>query len=223
MKRTVSITLAVAVLALAMFLPVGAQNCATQYTVKAGDNLYRIGLAHNVPFPQIAAANNLANPNLIFVGQVLCIPAAATAGPTATGPTPTRTNTPTATATTAPTATRTATPVAGASATPGATPVPGPTFAIPTFTILSVQRGQSVTIRTANFPPNQTFTALMGPMGSMGVGGAQAGTVNSGAGGSFDATIAIPASMASTTQIALRLQSPSGYYSFGWFYNFTAP
>ena len=128
---------------------------------------------------------------------------------------------PAATATTAPTATT----VAGATATPGATPVPGPTFAIPTFTVVSVQAGTSVTIRTANFPPNQTFTALMGPIGSMGVGGVTAGTVNSGAGGTFDATIPIPASMAGTPQIALRLQSPAGYYSFGWFYNstFTSP
>src|SRR5688572_33344915 len=109
MIKMVSVLVAAAVLALAMFVPVGAQNCASQYTVKAGDNLYRIGVAHSVPWPQIAAANNLANPNLIFVGQVLCIPVVPTAGPTATGPTPTRTNTPVATVTTAPTATRTAT------------------------------------------------------------------------------------------------------------------
>jgi LysM repeat protein len=217
MKRTVSVALAVTVLALAMFVPVGAQNCASQYTVKAGDNLYRIGVAHGVPWPQIAAANNLANPNLIFVGQVLCIPVAGTAAPTATGPTPTRTNTPAATATVAATATPAAT--AAPSATPGAVP----TFAIPTFSIVGVQAGQNVTIRTANFPANQTFTALMGPIGSMGVGGTPAGTVNSGAGGVFTATIAIPASMVSTPQIALRLQSPSGYYSFGWFYNSTFP
>jgi hypothetical protein len=210
-----SVALAASLLALVMFLPVGAQTCATQYTVKAGDNLFRIGLAHKVPFMDIARANNLTNPNLIFVGQVLCIPVAGTAGPTATGPTPTRTNTPAATVTAAPTPTRTATPPAGA------TTVPVPTFAIPTFDIVSVVRGTSVTIRTANFPPNQTFTALMGPIGSMGVGGTNAGTVNSGAGGVFTATISIPASMAATNQIALRLQSPAGYYSFGWFYNFT--
>lgn len=218
MKRLISIAAMVSVLALAMFLPAGAQTqtCATQYTVKAGDNLYRIGVAHHVPWPQIAQANNLANPNLIFVGQVLCIPAAATVGPTATGPTPTRTNTPAATATTAATATRTATPPAG-------TPAPQPTFAIPTFDVVGVQAGQNVTIRTANFPANQTFTALMGPIGSLGVGGVQAGTVNSGAGGVFTATIPIPASMAATPQIALRLQSPQGYYSYGWFYNFTFP
>ena len=218
MKRTISIVAAVSVLALALFLPVSAQtqNCASQYTVKAGDNLYRIGLAHKVSYTQIAQANNLANPNLIFVGQVLCIPAAGTAAPTATGPTPTRTNTPAATATTAATATRTATPPAGTAA-------PAPTFAIPSFTIVGVQAGTNVTIRTANFPANQTFTALMGPIGSMGVGGVQAGTVNSGAGGVFTATIPIPASMATTPQIALRLQSPAGYYSYGWFYNSTIP
>ena len=219
MKRSLSIVLAVTVLALAVFVPVGAQNCASQYTVKAGDNLFRIGLAAGVPWPQIATANNLANPNLIFVGQVLCIPVVPTAGPTATGPTPTRT------ATSVPTATRTATPVstAVASATPDATPVPGPTFAIPTFQVIAVQAGQSVTIRTANFPANQAFTALMGPIGSLGVGGVTAGTVNSGVGGVFTATIPIPASLVSTPQIALRLQSPAGYYSFGWFYNSTFP
>jgi LysM repeat protein len=218
MKRTVSVALAVTVLALVLFLPASAQTCATPYTVKAGDNLYRIGLAHNVPYRDIAAFNNLANPNLIFVGQVLCIPGPGTPGPTATGPTAT------ATGTAAPTATRTATAVPGPSATPGgATPVPNPTFAIPTFTVIGIQAGQSVTIRTANFPANQTFTALMGPIGSLGVGGTQAGTVNSGAGGTFEATIPIPASMASTSQIALRLQSPAGYYSYGWFYNINFP
>ncbi len=221
MKRKVSVVVVVTVLALAIFMPVGAQNCASQYTVKAGDNLYRIGVAHSVPWPQIASANSLANPNLIFVGQVLCIPALATAGPTATGPTATATTGPAATATTAATAAATAT-TAGTAA-PSATPGAVPTFAIPTFTVVGVQAGTSVTIRTANFPANQTFTALMGPIGSMGVGGVDAGTVSSGAGGVFTATISIPASMAATPQIALRLQSPAGYYSFGWFYNSTFP
>jgi LysM repeat protein len=215
MKRTVSILLAVSVLTLAIFLPVGAQACATPYTVKAGDNLYRIGVANGVPWPQIAAANNLANPNLIFVGQVLCIPGAGTPGPTATGPTATVAA---ATATTAPTATTAATAVGTAP-----TPVATPTFVIPTFTVVGVQAGQSVTIRTANFPANQTFSALMGPIGSMGIGGVAAGTVNSGAGGVLTATLQIPASMATTPQIALRLQSPGGWYSFGWFYNSTSP
>lgn len=44
------------------------------YTVKAGDTLYRIALLHNVTVQAIVNANNIANPNLIRVGQVLSIP-----------------------------------------------------------------------------------------------------------------------------------------------------
>lgn len=51
------------------------------YTVKAGDNLYRIGLNFGVDWQQIAEANGIINPNQIVVGQVLKIPA-STPGPT---------------------------------------------------------------------------------------------------------------------------------------------
>ncbi len=53
----------------------------TTYTVKAGDNLYRIGLAYGINWTQIAEANGLVNPNQILVGQVLKIPV-DTPGPT---------------------------------------------------------------------------------------------------------------------------------------------
>jgi LysM repeat protein len=46
----------------------------TTYTVKAGDNLYRIGLVYNISWVQIAEANGLVSPNQIIVGQVLKIP-----------------------------------------------------------------------------------------------------------------------------------------------------
>jgi LysM repeat protein len=44
------------------------------YVVKAGDNLYRIGLAYGVSWVDIAAANGIVNPNVIYPGQVLKIP-----------------------------------------------------------------------------------------------------------------------------------------------------
>ena len=209
MKPFMSFVLALALVG-AVFAPVGAQACAAQHTVQRGENLFRIGLTHGVPWPAIAQANNLTNPNLIFVGQVLCIPdstaapaPSATAGATATAA---------ATATTAPTA--------AAPATPGATPTQ---FVVPTFTIESVVRGQSVTIRTQNFPANQTFTVLMGPLGSLGVNGTPAGTTQSGAGGTLTATYTIPADLSGASFIAIRLQSPSGYYSYNWFANVTRP
>lgn len=45
-----------------------------KYTVKAGDTLYSIGRRYNTTVLAIARANNLANLNLIRVGQVLTIP-----------------------------------------------------------------------------------------------------------------------------------------------------
>ncbi|MGB7337978.1 MAG: LysM peptidoglycan-binding domain-containing protein [Phototrophicaceae bacterium] len=46
---------------------------ATTYTVQAGDSLSRIASRFGTTFTAIAAANGIANPNLIFVGQVLSI------------------------------------------------------------------------------------------------------------------------------------------------------
>jgi LysM repeat protein len=217
MKRLLSLVLALSFLAVAA-APASAQTCVAQYTVKRGDNLFRIGLAHGVPWPAIAAANKLANPNLIFPGQVLCIPALTTSTP---GPSPT----------VGPSATPTRTPTAGPTATPKPTNTPGPTptaapppqVIVPTFSIIGVVRNTSVTIRTANFPANRTFNVTMGPMGTAGVGGFPAGSVNSGAGGTFTTTITIPSQMANASQIAILLLSPSGYYSYNWFWNNTYP
>ena len=44
------------------------------YTVQPGDNLFRIALRFGRPMQTIAAANNIPNAGLIFVGQVLIIP-----------------------------------------------------------------------------------------------------------------------------------------------------
>lgn len=51
------------------------------YTVKAGDTLGSIAAAYGVSWVQIAEANGVVNPNLIYPGQVLKIPS-NTPGPT---------------------------------------------------------------------------------------------------------------------------------------------
>jgi hypothetical protein len=114
-----------------------------------------------------------------------------------------------------------ATPVPG---TPAPTPTPGPVYSgIPTFTIVSVVRDTSVNIRTNNFPPNQTFTARMGPMGTRGVGGTVVGTTEAGAGGTLNLTYNIPDNLRGSRQISIRLESPAGYFAYNWFHNTTAP
>ncbi len=52
------------------------------HTVAAGENLYRIGLKYGISWVAIANANNLANPNILRVGQVLTLPGSTTPGPT---------------------------------------------------------------------------------------------------------------------------------------------
>jgi len=219
MKRILSIALAFGLLGAWLVPAASAATCSAQYTVKPGDNLFRIGLSVGVPWPQIATANNLSNPSLIFPGQVLCIPGTGTPAPTATGPTPTAaaaTDTPTATSAATATSQPAPTAVPTVIATPG-------TFVIPTFSIASVVRDTSVTVQTADFPANQDFVVSMGPLNDQGLGGVTVATTNSGAGGVFTTTYTIPTSLVGTPQISIRMQSASGYYSFNWFWNATAP
>jgi hypothetical protein len=95
--------------------------------------------------------------------------------------------------------------------------------AIPTFTILSVVRDQSVTIQTKNFPANDTFDVLMNVMGTQGKNGIKVTVMSSGDGSSITKTFTIPAELKGLYQISIRLQSNSGsgYYSYNWFYNNT--
>ncbi len=106
---------------------------------------------------------------------------------------------------------------------PPAATTPTAPFTIPTFTITSVIRDQQVSIETANFPPGQTFSVLMGLMGTRGLKGTVVDTIDSGNGGSFVGVFAIPPEMAGQAQIAVRLQSSSGFFSYNWFYNTTTP
>jgi len=50
------------------------QSASRTYTVQAGDTLTKIAAKHGGTVSGLAAANNLANSNLIVVGQVLKIP-----------------------------------------------------------------------------------------------------------------------------------------------------
>ena len=91
---------------------------------------------------------------------------------------------------------------------------------IPTIAILSVESDQSVTLQCYNFPAGDTFQALMGAYGTLGVNGYPAGQIDTGTGGNFKVTFVIPAQMQGAERIAIRLQSPtSGYYAYNWFYN----
>ncbi len=70
----------------------------TTYTVQRGDNLFRIALRNGLTTRQLAQANGIVNPSLIFVGQRLIIPGRdqpVTPTPVTPVPDPTITPTPT--------------------------------------------------------------------------------------------------------------------------------
>jgi hypothetical protein len=94
---------------------------------------------------------------------------------------------------------------------------------IPTFSIVSVVTDEKVTILTTNFPASYDFQVLIGAYGTKGVGGVEVTTTNSGSGGAFEATYAIPASLQGSQKLAIRLQNTaSGFYAYNWFTNTTA-
>ena len=93
-------------------------------------------------------------------------------------------------------------------------------YGIPTISILEVNEDEDVTIKTNNYPADQDFQVLMGKIGTRGVGGILVTTINSGDGGSFEATFDIPEELQGDAQIAIRLQTADNtFYSYDWFYN----
>jgi LysM repeat protein len=44
------------------------------YVVQPGDTLYSIAVRHDTTVQALMVANNLSNPNLIYVGQTLKVP-----------------------------------------------------------------------------------------------------------------------------------------------------
>ncbi len=87
MRRILVLSGVLVVLAL-LLIPVTAMVSAgpaeqgvTTYVVQPGDNLFRISLRFNTTIQAIVQANGIANPNLIFAGQTLIIPAGGTVPP----------------------------------------------------------------------------------------------------------------------------------------------
>jgi LysM repeat protein len=55
------------------------------HVVQPGENLFRIALYYGMSYQALAAANGIVNPDLIYIGQTLTIPAEGTTSTTPTG------------------------------------------------------------------------------------------------------------------------------------------
>lgn len=87
-KHKLVVVLAVLALMVSMVGAANAQalngGCGQIHTVKQGENLFRIALRYNVTVAKLQEWNAIANANLIFAGQQLCIQGGVT-NPSPTG------------------------------------------------------------------------------------------------------------------------------------------
>jgi hypothetical protein len=91
-------------------------------------------------------------------------------------------------------------------------------YGYPTTSIGNVSPDESVTIITYHFPPNRTFKVRMNYFGTLGVGGIEVGTYESGDGGTQEATFTIPDSLKGEALLAIRFDD-GYYYAYDWFNN----
>ncbi|MCL4264645.1 MAG: LysM peptidoglycan-binding domain-containing protein [Anaerolineae bacterium] len=70
--------------ALALVVGVVSITSAYNYTVQSGDTLFSIARRYNTTVSDLVASNQIANPNLILVGQLLNIPGAETSAASVT-------------------------------------------------------------------------------------------------------------------------------------------
>ncbi len=82
MKSTVVLILIALTLALTPLaaLPAEAQQgtgsvCTASHVVQRGETLFRIARRYGTTVANLQALNNIANPNLIYAGQTLCVAA----------------------------------------------------------------------------------------------------------------------------------------------------
>jgi len=193
-----------------------APACPNYVVVKPGDDLFRISLSANTSWPVVAALNNIPNPNIIYVGQTICLP-----GPVGTPAAAVTTLTPTVSAV-APDLTPTTTPIATGTATIVVSGTPATTIALlPTNTaaaspVVAVATtiyptialntylagsGDTVVITGVNFAASSTLDIFLAPFSATNTGvptGTPVATTTAGADGSLSVNFTIPASPSGT-------------------------
>lgn len=91
MRRLILLMIATLALTLVFGMAASAQDESQGqqvHVVAPGENLFRISLRYNVTVAALASANNIANPNRIFVGQQIVIPGEGAPPPPSNGQQP---------------------------------------------------------------------------------------------------------------------------------------
>lgn len=195
-----------------------SQGCYPYYTVKAGDNLYRIALAAGTSWQTLMYLNGIYNPNIIYVGQRICLP------PAAPGVTATPIVVVTATlrpATLVPTV-RPATAVPTTVPNPGGINLPAPGV-FPTITLNTyfARVGDTLTIAGLNFPTNEPVDIFFTNLGTP-YPASSSGSAVTSATGTLSTTVGIPLAVdgipLNGAQIGILVKGRvSGYFAYNYF------
>lgn len=173
--------------------PAAAQTtagCARTHVVQPGQNLFRIGLLYGVRWDTLAAWNNLANANLVYSGQVLCVSGPVSGGGTVSPP-----------------------PASPITVFPGNPfgPTTEPRAYFPKITL-----GQSFELVGYNFPANRQVTISLAALGDS---YQPFYTATTDARGQFYVQVAIPPALQTSRTVAVQVTASGGYFAKNWFYN----
>jgi hypothetical protein len=170
-------------------------DCTQYHVVQPGQNLFRISLAYGKRWDVVQAKNSIANPNVIYPGQQICVawvgddvvsppsPGPGTGGPNVIFP---------------------------------GNPF-GPTTE-PRIYFPQVTLGQSFELRGYNFPPNRQVVIGMKVLN--GTVYTPYYTATTDAQGEFYVSVDIPPALENSSTVAVEAQTASGFYGRNWFYNF---
>lgn len=193
-----------------------SQACYPYYIVKPGDNLYRIALAAGTSWQTLMYINGIYNPNIIFVGQRICLPPAAPGA----SPTPIIVKTATKAPTAIPPTPKPGTPVPPTPVTSGiALPPPG-VFPSITLNTYFAHVGDTLTVTGQNFPTNEPvdifFTNLGWPYPA-----SSSGSAITSATGTLNTTVGIPLAVDGVplngAQIGIMVKGRvTGYFAYNY-------
>jgi LysM repeat protein len=182
-------------------------QCSPSHVVQKGENLFRIALANGTTWPILQQLNHIPNENLIFPGQVICLPG-STPGDTATPPVVTPVVTP-----------------APPTVVPGGQIVLPPPGVFPKvdFNTRSAGPGDTITITGVSFPTNETVDIFITPTGTE-YPTMPSGSAITATDGTLNTNFTIPADVGgvplhgSSLSIMVRGRT-TGFFGFNFFAN----
>ncbi len=185
--------------------PAQAQTaCSPYHVVQPGENLFRIALSSGVTWTVLAQINGIVNPNIVYVGQVLCLPGSTVVNPPPVVVTPVP-------------------PVIVVPPTTGIVLPPPNVFPTISLSTYYATPGQTITITGSNFPTNSTADVLITQLFSLNPYTPVAQTTTSPT-GTVNFAFTIPTTVngavlqGAAFSVMVRTQT-TGYYGFNFFYN----